>query len=177
MNETRIQNALFSNSYLTSAIVMVMSEEKKKKYRDSSSIFENPKLRIASVRGTAYAEIARQLFPHHNHIFLENYDSFAKNNIADVLIWDELEAVAWILKHRSYRVLFPNPAIGLDTFCYLLKNDDFRFQQFINDWLVLKKNEGFFDHQYELWIKGKTDKVELQERRWSIVRNILHWAH
>lgn len=176
MNESRIENALFTEAYLKSKIIFVVSIPTKKRLKNSITIFLDTSLRIAALKGSSYEELAQQLFPKHHLIAIEDYDAFANSNIADVLIWGETQAVAWILKHRDYRILFPKPAIGQDTFAFLTNKEDFRFQQYLNAWLTLKTSQGFYDHQFDLWIHGKTDKVELQEPRWSVIRNLLHWT-
>lgn len=176
MNESRIQNSFFSKPYIKSPIIFVLSEPNKKKYKNSAYIFGDTSLKIAAVKGTSFEELLPKLFPYHQHILLEKYDMFDKNKEADVLIWEEYEAIAWILKHRMFRIMFPSPAIGQDTLCYILKQDDTQFLEFINNWLILKENEGFFKHQFDLWIQGKTDVIDVKERRWSVVRNVLKWV-
>lgn len=177
MNESRIQNAFFSTPYLSSPIILVMKEAVKKRLKSSAYIFGDKSLKIAAVKGTSFEELLPKLFPEHSHVLLDSYNSFTKNNQADILIWNEFEAIAWILKHRSFRILYPQPAFGQDTLCYILKQGDTDFLEFVNNWLILKKDEGFFDHQYNLWIQGKTDSIESKERRWSVVRNVLKWLN
>jgi Na+/H+-dicarboxylate symporter/ABC-type amino acid transport substrate-binding protein len=176
MNESRIQNAFFSKSYLSSPIVFVMREDKKKIFKNSSYIFGDRKLKIAALKGTSFEELLPKLFPDHEHVILESYNTFSQKHEADILIWNEYEAIAWILKHRTYRIMYPAPAIGHDTLCYILKQGDTDFLEFINNWLTLKKDEGFFNHQYNLWILGKTDSIEIKERRWSVIKNVLGWT-
>jgi Na+/H+-dicarboxylate symporter/ABC-type amino acid transport substrate-binding protein len=173
MNESRIQNAYFSTPYLSSPIVFVMNETKKKQFKNSAYIFGDKTLKIAAIKGSSFADLLPKIFPNHPHVLLDSYQSFHKNPSADILIWNEYEAIAWILKHRSYRIMFPTPAIGQDTLCYILKQGDNEFLEFINNWLVLKKDEGFFKHQHNLWILGKTDSIDVKERRWSFIRNVL----
>lgn len=175
MNESRIQKAYFTKPYLASPIIFLLTETHKKRLKNSEFIFGDPTLKIGAVKGTCYEELLPKLFPNHTHILLDSYDAFATSKQADLLIWSEYEASCWILKHKNFRVLFPSPAIGQDTLCYLLKQGDNEFLEFMNNWLILKENEGFFSHQFNLWIKGKTSAIEPKERRWSFIKDVMHW--
>lgn len=176
MNESRIQNVYFSTPYLSSQIVLVMSEELKKKLKTSARIFADKNLKIAAIKGTAYAELLPKLFPDHPHVLLDTVSNFSSKNTADILLWSEYESIAWILKHRNYRILLPSPAFGQDTLCYVMKQGDNEFLEFVNNWLILKKEEGYFNHQFNLWILGKTESIEIKQRRWSLVKDVLNWT-
>lgn len=175
MNETRIQNVYFSTPYISSEIILVMTEDLKKKLKNSHRIFVDTSLKIAAIKGTSYADLLPKLFPDHEHILVDSPHSFSTKKQADILLWSDHEAAAWILKHRNYRIMFPTPAFGQDTKCYVLKQGDNEFLEYINNWLILKKEEGFFNHQYNLWIEGKTDSIEPKYRRWSVIKDILKW--
>jgi hypothetical protein len=58
---------------------------------------------------------------------------------------------------------------------YAINADSPKFLNYLNQWLELKTNQGFTEKQYDLWIKGKTEIAAPQEKRWSIVRDVLHW--
>ena len=176
LNESRIQNAYFSTPYLSSQIVLVMKEHLKKKLKTSSRLLGDTKLTIAAVKGTSYAELLPKLFPDHKHVLIDSYNTFSQKSPADVLLWNEYESIAWILKHRNYRIMLPSPAIGQDTLCYILRQGDNQLLEFINNWLILKKEEGFFNHQFNLWVLGKTDSIEVKTRRWSVIKDVFHWT-
>lgn len=46
--------------------------------------------------------------------------------------------------------------------------------EFIDNWVMLKRNDGTIDKIYDYWILGKG--TELKEPRWSIIRDVLHWV-
>jgi Na+/H+-dicarboxylate symporter/ABC-type amino acid transport substrate-binding protein len=175
LSEARIQNVYFSTPYISSEIILVMTEDLKKKLKNSHHIFLDTSLKIAAVKGTSYADLLPKLFPDHEHILVDSENSFASKKQADILLWADHEATAWILKHRNYRIMFPTPAFGQDTKCYVMRQGDNEFLEYINNWLILKKEEGFFNHQYNLWIEGKTDAIEVKKRRWSVIKDILRW--
>lgn len=175
LSESRIKNIFFSSPYISSEIILVMTEELKKKLKNSHHIFADTNLKIAAVKGTSYADLLPKLFPDHEHVLIDSANNFATKKQADVLLWADHEATAWILKHRNYRIMFPTPAFGQDTKCYVIRQGDTDFLEYLNNWLILKKEEGFFDHQYNLWIQGKTDSIEVKRRRWSVIKDVMKW--
>jgi hypothetical protein len=48
--------------------------------------------------------------------------------------------------------------------------DDSDFEDFINDWLHMKKSHGIIDNLYKKWILGK--KMEKKGQRWLIGRDV-----
>lgn len=177
LSESRIQNIYFSTPYISSEVILVMTEELKNKLKNSHQILIDTSLKIAAVKGTSYADLLPKLFPDHPHVLVDSENSFASKKQADILLWAEHEAAAWVLKHRNYRIMLPTPAFGQDTKCYVLRQGDNEFLQYINNWLILKKEEGFFQHQRNLWIDGKTDAIEIKHRRWSVIKDIFQWDH
>ena len=57
------------------------------------------------------------------------------------------------------------------AFAFPLEDTD--FENFVNDWLHLKKKRGIIDNLYDKWILGK--EVEQKKLRWSIGRDVLGW--
>ena len=53
---------------------------------------------------------------------------------------------------------------------------DPEFLNYMNTWLTLKKNDGFKEEQYKLWIMGQTSVAAPAEPRWSILDNVLQWG-
>jgi ABC-type amino acid transport substrate-binding protein len=45
------------------------------------------------------------------------------------------------------------------------------FEDFLDDWLKLKRTSGFIDKLYDKWILGKGE--EQKKPRWSIGRDVL----
>lgn len=175
VNETRLKTLTFTDSYLSPRLCFVTSEKARKLFTSIPSIKENKKIQIAVLQGSAYEAIAKELFPGKNLILLKTYEEFKPENEHIAILWEEQEAIAWSLCHRNFRIVFPRPPMGYDTLSYVIRNDSPRFIHYLNQWLELKKTQGFTEKQYELWIKGKTEIAAEPVRRWSIIRNVLRW--
>lgn len=174
MNEERIKQITFTSPYLSPRYVFVTTEDKKKIFSSLNQVKQDTKLRIAVLKGSSYASIAKELLPSHSIIELESYADFEKSH-ADAILWEEQQAIAWSIGKRNIRVMFPSPALGVDTLAYAIKAGNPRFLNYLNQWLIMKKAEGFISKQTDLWILGKTEIAAPNEPRWSVIRDVLHW--
>ena len=52
---------------------------------------------------------------------------------------------------------------------------DPEMDKFIDNWVMLKRNDGTIDKIYDYWILGKG--TEPKEPRWSVVRDVLGWVN
>lgn len=175
INESRLKTLIFSEPYLSPRLVLVVQEKLRKRFANIDKVSVNKKIKIAVLKGSSYEPVVEEIFPGKEIIHLDTYDQFESCDPDVALLWEEAEATAWTLCHRNFRIIFYNPPLGVDTLGYALRNDSGRFLHYLNQWLELKKSEGFTDKQYDLWIKGKTEIAAPVEPRWSIIRNALHW--
>lgn len=175
VNEERLKYLSFTAPYLQPRFVFVTDEKNKKLFSSLDVVQTDTKLRIAILKGTTYEAVAKELFPHHPIVYLSSYDDFDPGQ-ADALLWEEQQAVAWSVGKRNYRVIFPQPPMGIDSLAYAIKSNNPRFLNYLNQWLALKQTEGFTKKQYDLWVLGKTEIAAPYEPRWSIVRDVLHWV-
>jgi ABC-type amino acid transport substrate-binding protein len=175
MNEKRLRNLSFAKSYLDARLILVTEEKMRKRFSSMEKILNNPDLKIAVLKGSSYEQVAHESFPTDRIIYLDHFEEFTVKGKQTALLWEEQQALAWILKHRNYRIVIPSPAVGIDTLGYAINTDSPKFLNYLNQWLELKNNQGFTEKQYDLWVKGKTEIAASQEKRWSIVRDVLHW--
>jgi ABC-type amino acid transport substrate-binding protein len=176
INEARLKALTFTESYISPQLVLVVQEKMKKQFANIDAVIENKKYQIAVLKGSSYEAVAKELFSNREMIYLDHYDQFESCDPNVALLWEEIEATTWTLCHRNFRILFYTPPFGFDTLAYGIRNGSQRFLHYLNQWLELKKSEGFTDKQYNLWIKGKTEIAAPAEPRWSIIRNVLHWV-
>ncbi len=177
LNEQRLEKVYFSNPYLEAPLVFIANELKKRTLSKSGAFLDIPQLRIGVVKGTSYECLAEMLFPDNPLIPLTSIKDFFENKEADVLLLGELEAISWIIRYPKFAIIHPDPdLLGKDTLGYPVRQGADFFLNFLNQWLTLKKNEGFTQAQYNLWVLGKTETATDQKTpRWSILRNVLHW--
>lgn len=177
ISEERLKSMCFPEPILEAKIVFVTKDKHRNKISTLKAVKEQRHLKIAALINTAYEGIAYENFPHHEIILLESYEEFDKKNPpADILIWDEQEAIAWTTAHQQFHVVYPKPNLGKETLGYPVRFGDPEFLCYLNSWLTLKANVGFKEEQYDLWIRGRTQAAAPPEPRWSFMDNVLHWG-
>jgi ABC-type amino acid transport substrate-binding protein len=80
---------------------------------------------------------------------------------------------AWTLIYPRYTVVVPEPSRIRLPLAYPMPRDDEAFAGLINMWIELKRKDGTIDALYQYWILGRN--AEQARRRWSIIRDVLHW--
>ncbi|MBI2743846.1 MAG: cation:dicarboxylase symporter family transporter [Chlamydiales bacterium] len=169
ITEERLKEVTFSSPYLQSKLVFVVKDKRRKEFATVRAVLKNPEVRIAVLNRTSFVSLAERLFPQKQLVLLENEEEFANHPNADILLWAEQEAISWVIRHPFYTIVFPKPSLGIDSFGYLVKPDAPRLLNFLDQWLELKKNEGFTETQYNRWILGQKEKPANAERRWSLL--------
>ena len=71
--------------------------------------------------------------------------------------------------HPEYSVVVPEPGLIKVPLAYPLARHDDRWAGFVNVWIELKRRDGTIDTLY------RQDAQE-KRRRWSILRDVLHWV-
>ena len=175
INEERLKNISFTIPYMFPRYAFITRAQDQKEFSSLNSIFSNPDLKIAVLKGSSYEDVAKEFLPNHTLILLDNYDMFESSE-ADAILWEEQQAIAWSIGKKNIRVMFPSPNLGNDSLAYAIRPNNPRFLNYLNQWLELKTTQQFSQKQNDLWIKGKTEIAAPYEPRWSIIRDILHWT-
>lgn len=172
INTHRLKEIAFTESYIEPEFVFLTTSPNKKKFSSLDSIKSRPHLSIAVLKGTSYEDQARSLFFNHPIITLDSPDQFATTPPpADAFFWTENEAIAWALRHHQFKIIFPSPTIGRDSLAYGIAPNNPELLNYLNQWLELKKIQGYTDKQYNLWILEKTEIVVIPPPRWSVLRH------
>lgn len=174
MSEERLRQMSFPAPYLEAKIVFLTRDRNRKKFASLEDVKNNHSIKIAALVNTAYQELAFQEFPQHELVLLHHYEEFEKEP-ADILIWEEQEAIAWAAAHPQFQVV-PQPQLGKEMLGYPIKEGENTFRSYLDTWLTLKDNDGFKEQQYNLWILGRTSEVVPYEPRWSIIKDVFSWA-
>jgi hypothetical protein len=115
--------------------------------------------------------VAETFFP--NSLSIRARPEALLNNSVDAVIWGELQAYIWCLTNPSYTTLSYQDQLGKKYLAYPVRYSESQFVRFLNEWLVLKQEQGFELQQRKYWFLGKKSTPE--GARWSILRNVLKW--
>jgi proton glutamate symport protein len=170
MDESRIVKFQFSDPYSEQHNVLLVPRNRRGLFRNMNQLIASPSTKIAAVGG--YQDVVNLYFPR-NLYPVFNLDEFLKSG-ADALMWSELPAYIWCLAHPEFTTVSFNHTLGKNYFAYPCSVQSEQFIHFINEWLDLKKQQGFELKQRQYWFLGKSQTPE--DQRWSIMRDVLHWT-
>ncbi len=176
ITEQRLRKMCFSQPYLESRIVFVMRKKFSHTYTSLYDIVKNPQVKLVVRKGTSYEALARSIVPSDQIAVIESYEDYVQNYPNDVLLRGQPQSIAWSLNYPNFTVVIPKVEISQDSLGYPVALGSDRMLCYLNQWLLLKKNEHFTQHQYDLWVLGKTENATPKKRRWSIIRDVLGWT-
>lgn len=171
MSEERIQKVEFSHFYTEQNNVLLIKTKNKRAFSHLSKIQKERDIKIGATG--AYQVVFDRHFPNAQLVH-GTLDDFLKNK-ADAWIWSHVPASIWCINHPGYSVAEYGSLLGKLYFSYPVKMGASEFLSFLNNWMILKQQSGFTHMQYRYWIHG-TLPPKPAEKRWSILRNVLHWV-
>jgi proton glutamate symport protein len=168
----RLQRTKFTEPYASSQSSLIVRNDKISSFYSLQDILRHEGLKIAVYQDPITLAIAELNFPK-DIVLLPNY-AFLPSKV-DAAVWTKIHTDAWVTVHPGYTSIVPEGLIQgwpLEV-AFMLNQSEDNFLQFINYWMKLQKNEGFFDQQYHYWF----DRIPMKstEERWSILKNVLHW--
>ena len=175
ITESRLKTMCFSHPYLESRLVFIMRKKFSHTYTSLSDIIKNPHVKLIVRKGSSYETLASELVPADQIAVIDSYDEYVDQYPNDVLLRGEPQSIAWSLNYPNFTVVVPKSDIAQDSLGYAVALGSDQMLCYLNQWLLLKKNERFTQGQYDLWILGKTENATPPHRRWSIIRDVLGW--
>jgi hypothetical protein len=164
----------FSNPYVEMTTAVVVEDHLRDSFKRWRTINREHNIRLGLVGEITEKDIKSYL-PNTDIVVMKSYNEFFTNNPnnVDAIVISAEAGSAWTILHPAYSVVVPEPHIkSYAALAMPLGNSD--FEDFVNDWLQMKKTRGIIDKLYGKWILGK--KSEQKKARWSIVRDVLHWV-
>jgi ABC-type amino acid transport substrate-binding protein len=80
---------------------------------------------------------------------------------------------AWTLAYPQYSVVVPQPDVVRVPVAFPMRAGDERLREFVNHWIEICRRNGTLDRLYDHWILGRSPEAD--SRRWSVIRDVLHW--
>ncbi len=169
----------FTDPYLDMNASFIVLDYRKKAFRTLKSVGKIPHLRFAVTPANTQAERLKlkECFPKAQLVELASIkDFFTQAGVADALLTTDKIGKAWALLDPKFGVATPHPVMFRYDLAYpvAFTKGDHAFVDYLNQWLRLQKTSGAAQEQFSYWVLGKTPLRRTP--RWSIIRNVLHWA-
>ena len=173
------QHTLFSDPYLYLNIGLVVRDHRKREFSSMNSINNLENLRIAVIAGSGLSEEVQAFFPAAEFVSVASPREFfaqgESGDLADALLFSAESGSAWTMLYPSYQVVTPLKRIfRIPVVIPYAGEPGPEMDEFIDNWVMLKRNDGTIDKIYDYWILGKG--TEPKEPRWSVIRDVLHWV-
>ena len=171
VNPERLTKANFSEPYMNITRAVVVEDYRRHEFKTWRLIDEEPNIRLGVV-GERRAKNVKRSLPNTDIVLLETYLEFFTDNpkAARALVISAEAGSAMTILYPSYSVVVPEPQIKTHTGLAMPLGGS-GFEDFVDDWLQLKKTSGFINKLYDKWILGKNGRQKKQ--RWSIGRDVL----
>ena len=170
----------FTRPYMDMKAAFIVKDYQKKEYQTRSDMASLRNLRVAVTPANSPEDrrLLRAYVPTAKLVELESIkDFFSGKDIADALLTTDKIGKAWALLYPEFGVAVPKPYLFVYDVVYPIPiaKGDYLFLEYLNNWLTLQQTSGVTAEQFDYWILGKTPSRK--QPRWSIIRNVLHWAN
>ena len=150
----RIRSAGFTDSYYTLGTVPLTLDENVGRFTSWESINQEGVI-VAVLLGTSQEQQAKHLFPKATIRAVEP-PAVAFQDVlagrADVSVTSTIEASMLVQAHDALEIVAVEEPAALADIAFLVAQDDQVWLNYLNHWIRIKENQGFFDAVAEKWI-------------------------
>ena len=172
----RAQVVTFSAPYTDATLAFVVPDHRLEDFSSRDTIRHLKAPRIGVLNVPYYVDKVHRFLPQATIVQLNSITEFfeGKGEALDAFLYSAEAGSAWSLLYPAYTVAIPQPGVLKGPVAYPLPRGDRELADFINVWLELKKRDRTIEGLYDYWILGKN--AVPRQPRWSVIRNMLHWA-
>jgi ABC-type amino acid transport substrate-binding protein len=175
MTAERMSKMLFSSSYLTQTMSILVKDSRKEEFSTTEKIQKIENLKVAINKNSVLGPIIKKMLPNAEIIKLTDLTAFFDGKSGDALVGPAFEGFSYSLLYPQYTVAVFTPNANLkQLIAYpISKHGGESFRSLVNAWLDMNTKNGLLDRAFDYWILGKKDPENLQ-KRWSVLREVLH---
>lgn len=173
---SRTEAMLFSAPYLVVSMGLVVEDHRVQEFSSEQRIRRLGRIRMGVTRGSVFEERAREHFPDAVIVPLDSIRDFFDDPSLDLqaLVTHAESGAGWTLVYPNYSVVNPLGHRDSAPVSIAISGHDESLDQTVNTWINLNQMNGTLDSLFQHWMLGKTRGTV--RRRWSIIRDVLHWV-
>lgn len=153
ISPARLKAAGYSNSYISVQILPFTTEDKVARFTDWASI-DKADVKVATTLGTSFEQNVRKWFPASNITVVEaparGYQEVLSGR-SDVFITSNIEGATLLEKFPNLRQIQVDTPRAPTPIAMLLPQKDQVWINYVNSWITLKKEQGFFAQTAAKW--------------------------
>jgi Na+/H+-dicarboxylate symporter/ABC-type amino acid transport substrate-binding protein len=164
-----------SISYMDQTFAFIVPDHLRNDFNSVQALMNKKDVSIA-VTDPYYAAKAAKFLPDAKIVNIETPRRFFRSEYknTDALLYFAEAGSAWTLIYPSFSVAIPYPKIYKVPMVYPLPLNDPKWKNFVDSWLLLKKDEGSIKLLFKHWIEG--GGANIKEKRWSVIKDVLKWT-
>jgi Na+/H+-dicarboxylate symporter/ABC-type amino acid transport substrate-binding protein len=173
---SHISELTYSDPYLEMTMAFLVEDHRRREFNRREAIDARTDLRIAFPDEAYYLALAHRLVPHAEIIGVPSVESFlsAEEGKFDAMLFIGEALSTYSLLNPGYTVVVPKPSFPLIPAAFIVPLGESEWRDVVNGWISLKGTDGTIRELFDYWVLGKN--AEPRARRWSVVRNVLHWT-
>jgi cyclohexadienyl dehydratase len=150
----RIRTVGFTRSYYQVATVPITLKKNLARFRDWADI-DQPGVTVATTLGTSHEQQVKRFFPRARIQTVEpparDYQEVLSGR-ADVSVTSNLEASRLVGSHAELAIVPVSAPRSPADLAFIVPQDDQVWINFLNHWIAIKDNEGFFETLQHKWM-------------------------
>jgi ABC-type amino acid transport substrate-binding protein len=168
-----VQN--YAISHMDYTLAFLVKDHKRHQFNDLDAL-RNESLIIAVSDGHYYQQQIHKLLPKAELLIIDSYSDYIKQygDKADALLTVAEKGSAWSLLYPEYAVATPFADTIKIPIAFPIPKEEQALADFLKVWITLKQKDGTVNRLFDYWILGH--QLEEHEKRWSVIRNVLHWV-
>ena len=172
----RLGKVVYTEHYLELTMAFLVEDHRRREFNRREVIDNTPDLRIAFPDEPYYLDRGRRLLPNAQIIPVPDVETFlsADQGEYDAMLFVGEALAAHSLLNPQFTVVVPKPPFPSVPAAYMVPLGEPDWRDVVNGWVTLKRSDGTIQELFDYWILGKN--AEPHEPRWSVIRNVLHWA-
>lgn len=163
--------------YLDVNLALVVADYRSRRFRSLEELRSMRNLRIGVVdREGGFDSYLAKALPNAELVYLDkSLDFFVNQDLdLDALLTSAESGSAYTILYPSYEVVIPSGVQDKLPLFIAIGQRDVAMREYLEHWLLLRKDDGTIDSYYDHWILGENH--ENKSPRWSIMRNVLGWV-
>ena len=152
--ESRLLWGAFSDPYYQSPVALIVPSDRIDSFMSMSAIKEDAGFTLAIFDNPTLRTLAKRLFPKAKQIQVPAYSELPARKGWHAALWTLEQAGVWASGHPGYSAIRPKDMGAVMVFAYLMPKNSEQLRQFINNWLAMRKADGFLSRQRAHWIDG-----------------------
>jgi ABC-type amino acid transport substrate-binding protein len=167
---TRLESAQLTDPYIKDWTVFIVPRNRQNEFSSSYKVRSIPQLRLGAFNDPYVTQVVQSFLPNVYLYHLTKMGEIAPafvNHQIDAVIWDQITANIWALKHPGYAVVSVPGMSPVFLMAYMVQNNSPQFRTYVNYWLQLLKEEGIADKFYDQWMLGHTQDIDSD--RWNLI--------